>query len=52
MISSFARLRTVILFSGFFQIVCMVSSFAEGVVGGTCTESQTIPFLFDAMYGL
>lgn len=50
--SSFARMRALTLFSSFLQIVCMVASQADGVVGGKCRPDQTIPYLFDVMYGL
>lgn len=53
MISSFARVRTFMLFSSFLQIVCLVASEAEGYVGGKCTKGeQAIPYLFDVMLGL
>ena len=55
MISSFARLKTVILFSGFFQLICFASSFVKGPLGGTCSVEENgvlIPYLFDIMYGL
>ena len=49
---SFARIRTVFLFSTFLQIVTFVFSFAGGEFGGTCSEDLSLPYLFDAMYGL
>ena len=52
---SFARIKTVFLFSAFLQIVAFVFSFADGKdggFGGTCTEDVALPYLFDAMYGL
>lgn len=56
MISSFARLKTVILFSSFLQLICFASSFVdEGPLGGACSIEETgvlIPYLFDIMYGL
>lgn len=50
--SSFARIRTSVLFCTFFQIVAFVASFAEGFVGGTCTQEVSLPILFDILYGL
>ena len=29
-----------------------VLSFADGEVGGTCTEKKLLPYLFDGLYGL
>ena len=49
---SFARIRVVSLFSAFAQIVVFVLSFADGEVGGTCSETKLLPYLFDGLYGL
>ena len=27
-------------------------SFANGAIGGTCSEEEVLPYLFDALYGL
>jgi len=51
--ASFARIRTIILISVFLQLVCVASSFQEGVtIGGACREGALITFLFDVVYGL
>ena len=49
---SFARLRTIVLFSIFFQLVVFVFSFSDGDIGGTCSEDVTLPYGFIALYGL
>ena len=51
-LSSFARVRTICIFSGFLQLLCVVSSTSDGIAGGACTKDQSIPYLFDVMYGL
>ena len=50
--ASFARLKTVFIFSGFLQIVAFVLSFEEGSFGGSCDDEHALPYLFDALYGL
>ena len=50
--ASFARLKTVFIFSGFLQIVAFVLSFEEGSFGGSCDDEDALPYLFDALYGL
>ena len=49
---SFARIRVVSLFSAFAQMVVFVLSFAKGEVGGTCSDTKSLPYLFDGLYGL
>lgn len=49
---SFARLRTVVLFSTFLQIVAFILSFADVGSAGLCSSDLPITYIFHALYGL
>lgn len=53
--SSFARCKSILFLSAFFQIVAFFSGFADSTekyIGGRCTEDNKIPYLFDCIYGM